>query len=94
MRSGLPPVPGSSGSDSSTQPSSHKPISFNLVTLQADSLHRETLSRGKSGHNGIYKTGRVASNSRHKLAKVKSKAFQRITAITQLEQVEEKDNLS
>jgi hypothetical protein len=94
MRSGLPPVPGSSGSDSSNQPSSHRPISFNLITIKADSLHREELSRGKSGNNGIYKAGRVASNSRHKLVKAKSKSFQRITAITQLEQVEEKDNLS
>ena len=94
MRSGLPPVPGSSGSDSSTHPSSHRPISFNLITLQGDILHREELSRGKNGNNGIYKTSRVVSNSRHKPVKSKSKTFQRITAITQLEEVKEKDNLS
>ena len=94
MRSGLPPVPGSSGSDSSSQPSSHRPICFNLITLQGDILHRDEHSRGKNGNNGIYKTSRVASNSRHKPVKSRGKTFQRITAITQLEQVEEKDNIS
>ena len=94
MRSGLPPVPGSSGSESSSQPSPHKPISFNLITLKTESLHRGKPSGGRKENNGIYKTGRVPVSSRHTHVKQKSKNFQRITAMTQLEQVEEKDNLS
>ena len=96
MRSGLPPVPGSSGSESSNHHSPSKPISFNLVTLQPELLHRDDVSKGRSRISGIYKNSRDSSNSRHRhvTSTGKNSSFQRITAITQLEQVEEKDNPS
>ena len=96
MRSELPPVPGSSGSESSYHHSPSKPISFNLVTLQSNKLHREKLPGVRSCHSEIYKIGRDPTTAKHRNFKSTGRkcSTQRMTAITQLDQVEEKDNPS
>ena len=95
MRSGLPPVPGSSGSESNY--STSKPVSFNLVALQPNRINdKEFFSAKKKGYVGTYKSdsGPRSSRYRHVKSTGKISSLQRITAISELKHVEEKDHPS
>ena len=95
MRSGLPPVPGSSGSESSY--STSKPLSFNLVALQPNKINdKELFSAKKKGYAINYKSNSGPRSSRYRQVKSTGKisSLQRITAISELKHVEEKDNPS
>ena len=94
MRSGLPPLPGSSGSELSYHHSLSKPLSFNLISMQPDALNRETYTSSKISHRELYKTGYELDIARqnHVESACQNTPFKGITAITQLEHVEEKNN--
>ena len=90
MRSGLPPVPGSSGSEATIQQSLAKPLSFNLVTLKTIEANGKKLSREKS-YEEIYKTQSRISKNNHNRSSSKNDSLQRIPAINQLKQLNNKD---
>ena len=95
MRSGLPPVPGSSGSESSY--STSKKMSFNLVAIQPETVNNKDLfPTKKKAYMGNFKSNFDPNPSKYRHVKSTGKisSLQRITAISELKHVEEKDNPS
>ena len=72
-------------------------MSFNLVSLQPQNTNnKQFFTRKKKGYSSNYKTDFDPSTSKYRHVKPSGKisSLQRISAISELKQVEEKDNPS
>ena len=92
----LPPVSGSSGNEASYNQFPSKPISLNMVTPHSRRLQVQKHSDTKRGHCKFYKSGLDAeiTKGRQFNPTGRNVSIHRISSISQLEQVEETDDLS